>query len=137
MNWKIILGLSLFGILMGVLNVFGLTGGLEWLLWLIIALISAVVIEKSAPKLHVTSGFLVGFLDALFNGIITAIFWERYLLQNPDVLERLAQMPEGLAPEFFMLIASVLIGFVYGLFIGLVVFLIRKTKKRSAAAAGN
>jgi hypothetical protein len=137
MNWKIILGLSLFGILMGVLNVFGLTGGLEWLLWLIIALISAVVIEKSAPKLHVTSGFLVGFLDSLFSGIIVAFFWERYLLQNPDVLERLAQMPEGLAPEFFMLIASVLIGFVYGLFIGLVVFLIRKTKKRSAPAAGN
>ena len=137
MNWKIILGLSLFGILMGVLNVFGLTGGLEWLLWLIIALISAVVIEKSAPKLHVTSGFLVGFLDSLFSGIIVAFFWERYLLQNPDVLNRLAQMPEGLAPEFFMLIASVLIGFVYGLFIGLVVFLIRKTKKRSAPAAGN
>jgi hypothetical protein len=134
MNWKIILGLSLFGILMGILNVFGLTGGLEWILWLIIALISAIVIEKSAPKLHVTSGFLVGFLDTLFNGIITAIFWEKYLLQNPDALNRIAEMPEGLAPEFFMIIASVLIGFVYGLFIGLVVFLIRKTKKRSAGA---
>ena|SRR5688572_5954999 len=134
MNWKIILGLSLFGILMGVLSVFGLTGGLEWLLWLIIALISAVVIERSAPKLHVTSGFLVGFLDSLFSGIIVAFFWERYLLQNPDVLNRLAEMPEGLAPEFFMIIASVLIGFIYGLFIGLVVFLIRKTKRRSAAA---
>lgn len=136
MNWKVILGLSLFGVLMGILNVFGLAGSLEWLFWLIIALISAVVIEKSAPKLHVTSGFMVGFLDSLFNGIIVAIFWERYLLQNPDVLERLAQMPEGLAPEFFMIIASVLIGFIYGLFIGLVVFLIRKTKK-NAPAAGN
>lgn len=134
MNWKSILGLSLFGILMGVLNVFGLTGGLEWLLWLIIALISAVVIEKTSEGLLVTQGFMVGFLDSLFNGIITAVFWEKYLVQNPGVLDRLTEMPEGLAPEFFMIIASVLIGFVYGLFIGLVVYLTRKTKKRTKSA---
>ena len=131
MNWKTILSLSLFGILMGVLNVFGLTGGLEWLIWLIIALISALIIERTSEKMLVTQGFIVGFLATLYNGIIVAVFWKRYLLENPNVLDRLSQMPEGLAPEFFMIIASVLIGFVYGLFIGLVVFLTRKTKTRS------
>ncbi|MCB0724938.1 MAG: hypothetical protein KDC73_09530 [Ignavibacteriae bacterium] len=131
MNWKSVLPLSLFGILMGVLNVFGVTSGLEWILWLVIALISALVIEKTSERLLVTQGFLVGFLDSLFNGLVTAIFWEKYLLNNPNVLERLSEMPENLAPEFFIIIASVLIGMVYGLFIGLVVFLTRKAKRRS------
>ncbi|MCB0721309.1 MAG: hypothetical protein KDC42_03300 [Ignavibacteriae bacterium] len=131
MNWKSVLALSLFGILMGVLNVYGVTSGLEWILWLVIALISAFVIEKTSERLLVTQGFLVGFLDSLFNGLVTAIFWEKYLLNNPNVLERLSEMPENLAPEFFIIIASVLIGMVYGLFIGLVVFLTRKTKRRS------
>lgn len=132
MNWKSILTLSLFGALMGILNVFGLTGSLEWVLWLIIALISALILERTSEKMLVTQGFMVGFLASLINGIITAIFWEKYLANNPEVLTRLSEMPEGLAPEFYMIIASVLIGFVYGLFIGLIVFLTRKMKTKKS-----
>ena len=134
MNWKIVLVLSLLGVLIGIGNVFGLIMGIEWLVWLVAAVITAFVIEKTCSKLFVTQGFLTGFLQALFQGLVTAIFYQTYLAHNLEVLDEISKMPADIAPEFYIIIASVLIGLVYGLFIGLVVFIIRKLSKKNPPA---
>ena len=134
MNWKSVLGVSLFGVIIGLLNVYGLVTGLEWLVWVIIAFVSAFIIEKTAVKILVTQGFLAGFFQSLLNGIIVFIFWNQYILNHAKVLEDFENMPESLDPKYFSIIAAVLIGLFYGLFIGLVVFIIRKFKTKSKPA---
>lgn len=132
MNWKIVLTLSLFGVLMGVLSTLGFTHGyIEIVLWLVIAIISALVIERSSQNLLVTQGFIVGFLASLLKGIYTAIFSTTYFLNNPGVQEQFDQITADLPDEFYLIIVSVLVGLVYGLFVGFVVYLTRKTKTKS------
>lgn len=132
MNWKVILSLSLFGVLMGILSTLGLTQGyIEIILWLVIAIISALVIERTSQNLLVTQGFLVGFFASLLKGIYTAIFHTTYFLNNPGVQEQFDQITADLPDQFYLIIVSVFAGLIYGLFIGLVVYLTRKTKKRS------
>ncbi|HLT24889.1 MAG TPA: hypothetical protein VK004_07175 [Ignavibacteria bacterium] len=131
MNWKTILTLSLLGAIMGLLSVYGISKGyIEFALWMVIALISALTIERTTQKQLVTHGFLVGFLDGLFHGIVVAIFADTYFMNRPEVLEQYMQMGEGIPLSLYPVIASVLTGIVYGLFIGLIVYLTRKTTKR-------
>ena len=131
MNWKIVLSLSLLGILVGIANVFGFVVGLEWIVWLIVAVITAFAIEKTCKNLLVTQGFLTGFLQALLQGLVTAISYQTYLSNNLEVLDEISKMPQDIKPEFYIIIASVLIGLLYGLFVGLVVFIMRKFSKKS------
>ena len=71
MNWNLILKLSLFGLLMGVLSVFGLLPtGFEFFPWLIIAVISGYLISKHTTKLIITQSVVLG----LFMGIIVSVF---------------------------------------------------------------
>lgn|SRR5690606_5864660 len=131
MNWKTILTLSLLGAIMGLLSVYGISKGyIEFALWMIIALISALTIERTTQKQLVTHGFIVGFLDGLFHGIVVSIFATTYFMNRPEVLEQYSQMGEGIPLRLYPVIASVLTGIVYGLFIGLIVYLTRKTTKR-------
>lgn len=131
MNWKTILSLSIFGIIMGLLSVYGISKGfIEFALWMVIAVISALAIERTTRDKLVTHGFLVGFLDGLFHGIVVSILADTYFMNRPEVLELYMQMGETIPVRFFPIIASVLTGIVYGLFIGLIVYLTRKSTKR-------
>ena len=131
MNWKTILGLSIFGIIMGLLSVYGISKGfIEFGLWMVIAVISALAIERTTQKQLVTHGFLVGFFDGLFHGIVVSIMSTTYFMNRPEVLEQYMQMGEAIPVRFYPIIASVLTGIVYGLFIGLIVYLTRKSTKR-------
>jgi hypothetical protein len=137
MNWPLILVLSLFGILMGLLSLFGLTHGIEWILWLIIAVISAAVLAKKVQTRLFVSGFLVGVCDGVFNSIIQSLFFGTYLLNNPQVAEQIDQIPAGIDGRFFSLLAGPFIGLIFGLVVGLLAVIARKvTNKRSAEPTG-
>jgi len=49
MNWKLILQLSLFGLVMGVATVFFISSSVEPFCWLVVFLISAYTIARGAP----------------------------------------------------------------------------------------
>jgi hypothetical protein len=130
MNWKLIFGLAGFGLLMGVLSVFGYTGSIEWLLWLVIAVICAVIISKIVSGKLFLTGLLVGFFDGVFNSIVQSTFFDIYLSNNPRVAEGFGPVPGGLDPRLFVLIAGPFVGLLYGLFLGLLAWLAGRIFKR-------
>ncbi|HLG94261.1 MAG TPA: hypothetical protein VI546_05440 [candidate division Zixibacteria bacterium] len=132
MNWKLIFGLAGFGVLMGILSLFGYTQGIEWLLWLVIAIICSVVIAKTVSGKFFLTGLLVGILDGVFNSIVQSVFFDAYLSHNPRAAEGFGPIPGGLDPRFFILIAGPFIGLLYGLVLGLFAWLAGKLFRKPA-----
>ena len=134
MNWRWIFGLAGFGILMGVLSVFGYTGKIEWLFWLAIAVVCAVLIAKVVSEKLFLTGLLVGLLDGVFNSIVQSAFFNTYLANNPKFAEGFGPIPGGLDPRIFVLLAGPFVGLLYGLFLGLLTWLAGKIFKKPMAA---
>ncbi|MEO8447230.1 MAG: hypothetical protein ABI528_07020 [bacterium] len=130
MNWKI-WSLTLFGILMGLVSVLGIAKNFEWLLWLIIAVISGAVIAKVADRQIFTKGVVVGLFDGIFSSIIQGIMFNTYLSNNPDSIDGFKQIPIALEPQYVILFSGPFAGILFGLVIGFVAFMIDKvTGKR-------
>ena len=130
MNWKLIGTLALSGVVMGVLSLFGLTRhGIEPTLWLLIALGSAFVISKRAPRLYFLHGLLVGVLIGVANGLVQVVGFDTYLAHNPEAAEALAKSPGGADARTLLLIASPLIGSAYGLVLGGIAFVFARSTR--------
>ena len=129
MKWKTILLLSLFGILMGLNSVFGIVKNIEWLLWLIIAIVSAYILNKQTKKLLVTHAVITGLFMGILNAIIQSSLFDMYLANNPEI-EGFKQWPITIEPQDFLLMAGPFMGIVYGLVIGLFALLIKKISKK-------
>ena len=134
MNWKLIFGLAGFGIFMGVLSLFGYTGRIEWLFWLAIAVICAFVIVKVCFAKFFLTGLLVGLFDGIFNSLVQSAFFNTYLANNPKFAEGFGPIPGGLDPRVFVLIAGPFVGLLYGLFLGLLAWLVGKLFQKPIAA---
>ncbi|MBC8486991.1 MAG: hypothetical protein H8D45_13260 [Bacteroidetes bacterium] len=130
MNWKTILLLSLFAILMGFLSVFGIIPDFEWLMWLVIAIVSGYVLNKQTKKLLFTHAVVTGIIMGVFNAVIQSVLFDTYLLTDPQI-EGLSQWPTTIEPQYFLLIAGPFIGIVYGLVIGLFALIFKKISKSS------
>jgi hypothetical protein len=130
MNWKI-WSLTLFGILMGFLSVFGIERKILWILWIIIAVISGALIAKNADRQIFTKGAVVGLFDWIFFAIIQAVMFNTYLKNNPDSLDGFKEIPIAMEPQYVILFSGPFAGIIYGLFIGLLTFMFDKiTGKR-------
>ncbi len=135
MNWKLVFGLAGFGILMGILSLFGYTEGIEWLLWLVIAVICSVAIAKVLSAKLFLTGLLVGLLDGVFNSIVQSAFFATYLSNNTRTAEGFGPIPGGLDPRIFVLIAGSFIGLLYGLVLGLFAWLAGKIFKKAPVSS--
>jgi len=131
MKWDFVFGFSLFGIAMGAASLFGLTQGIEWLLWLVIALICAFVFAQKLETGHFLAALMAGLFMSVLNGLIQAAFFDMYLSNNTMTAERFQQIPGGVDARIFVLIASVIIGAVYGSVMGLFALLARKFVKKN------
>jgi len=119
MNWKLIFSLSVFGLAMGVASIFGcVPANLEWLYWLVIALICVFWIVRKATARLFLHGFLVGSIGGIISPILTAIFFSTYLAYNPSYAEQMQKMPAGMNPIIFRLILAPLIAGISGLALG-------------------
>lgn len=130
MKWKTILLLSLFGILMGLNSVFGIIKNVEWILWLVIAIISAYVLNKRTTKLLVTHAVVTGLFMGVLNAIIQSSLFDSYLANNPEI-EGFKQWPITVEPQYFLLMAGPFAGIIYGLIIGLFALIIKKISKKN------
>jgi thiamine transporter ThiT len=124
MNWKLIISLSLFGVVMGGLSLFGYTQhGIEPVLWILTGLFFSYLIAKYAPKRVFMHGLWVGILEGIIKSIITFAGWNTYIQHNN--MEAFSQ-PAPLSANLFTLIIGIVIGSVYGVILGLISILFRK-----------
>src|SRR5215470_1551418 len=114
MNWKLILTLSLFGLAMAVSSLFGL-GIFEFVIWLAIFVLYAVIIAKRAPGKYFLHGFLVSVVNSVWVTAIHAAFFSTYVRNNPQMVQG---TPPGMNPRIIMIIAGPVVGALMGIVAG-------------------
>jgi hypothetical protein len=130
MNWRLIVTLSLLGIVFGISSVFGFTAGCEWLAWLCIGVYSAWRFTRQSREELFLHGFYLGILAGFFSSIVQALFISAYLANNPRMVEALNALPQGLHPAAVVLIMGPIIGTVSGVAFGVLAVIIGKAMPR-------
>ena len=130
MNWKLVVGLSGFGLVMGVATVFVIPSNIEPLFWLLIFGVCAVLIARLAPGKHFLHGLCVSLVNAVWiTGIHVALF-DSYIATHAQEAEMMKGMP--IQGRLAMLLTGPIVGLISGLVLGLFAFIASKFVKRAA-----
>jgi hypothetical protein len=126
MNWKIVFLLSLFGLAMGIATVFVIPSNVEPFFWLVIFVISAFVIARSAPSLHFLHGLLVGIFNSVWITAAHIVFVNQYLANHAKEAAMMQAMPRPDSPRLMMAIVGPIAGVISGAVIGILAFIAGK-----------
>jgi hypothetical protein len=130
MNWRLILSLSLFGLLLGISSVLGLTREREWIGWLLIGAYASWKFAIRSREELFLHGFYLGILSGVFSSVVQALFISTYLSSNPRMVEALNALPQGLHPSAVILIMGPIIGTVIGVVFGVTAVVVGRVMKR-------
>jgi len=124
MNWRLILGLSVFGLLMAFGTVYFISSKIEPYCWLIIFAISAYSIAKNAEEKYFLHGLLVSLANCVWITGIHMILSAEYIAHHTDEAKQYVKMSAqtGLTITQTMLIMGPIIGIMSGLVLGLLAF---------------
>lgn len=125
MNWVLILSLSMFGILLGFLSVFGLTKRAEPLLWLVVGFFTIFVLYQKISELIFWHGFAIGIFWGCLNSLIQSLFFKTYLKNNPKYTEAYNKSSR-LKPRYLILIVGPLLGLLTGAVLGGLAWFVQK-----------
>src|SRR5256885_2510438 len=114
MNWKLIFGLSLFGLAMAIATVFWIPSSIEWIFWLVIFLICAYLIAKNAPGNYFLHGFLVSVVNSVWITIAHVALFSTYVANHPEMTEMNAKLPMAEHPKRMMAILGPIFGICFG-----------------------
>ena len=137
MDWKLIFGLSLFGLAMAVGTVFVIPSNVEPLFWLVILLICAFVIAKQRSSLHFLHGFLVGLVNCVWVTGAHIIFSSQYLAGHPKEAAMMRTMPMPDSPRLMMALVGPVVGIISGIVIGLLAWVAGKLVKPRQAVTSS
>ena len=131
MNWKLILYLSLYGLIMAIATVYWIPSSTEPIFWLIIFISCAYIIAKKCTGNYFWHGFMV----SIFNGIwVTAahfILFDSFVENHPESVEMNERMPDLLSQRAWMLVMGPVISIVSGLVLGLFSWIASKLVKKN------
>ena len=119
MNWKLILQLSLFGLVMAFATVFVVPSNLEPLLWLPIFIVCAWLIARFAPRFHFLHGLLLGVVNSVWVTAVHVALFDRYLAHHAKEAEMMRSSTMPIPPRLLMACVGPVIGVVSGVVIGL------------------
>lgn len=136
MNLKLILQLSLFGVIMAIATISLIPEKFEPIFWLVIFVFCAYVIAKAAPGKYFWHGFLVSIFNSVWLTAAHVICFNSYNAHHPDM----AKMTEKMGyftthPRMFMLLSGIPFGICFGLVLGLFAFIASKLVKPNPAKA--
>lgn len=137
MNWKLIFGLSLFGLAMGFATVFVISPRVEPFFWLVIFVISAFVIARQAPLRPFLHGFLLGIVNGVWVTGAHVLFYNGYLAGHPQEAAMMISPQTKLPPKILMAIVGSAIGVISGVVIGVLAYVVARainSGERSASA---
>ena len=129
MDWKLIFGLSLFGLAMGIGTVFVIPSNVEPIFWLLIFLICAFLIARKRPDRHFLHGLLVGIVNSVWVTGAHILFFSQYIANHPKEAAMMTTMPLPNHPRLMMACAGPIVGVISGLIIGLFAFVAGKIVK--------
>lgn len=121
MSWRLILGLSLFGLAMSVATVFVIPPKVEPVVWLVIFLICAYIIARLAPGRPFLHGLMVGIVNSVWVTAAHILFFTAYMANHPKEAAMARSMP--LPPKLMMAVTGPLIGVISGLVLGLFAYI--------------
>ncbi|MBU0508948.1 hypothetical protein KKH27_08955 [bacterium] len=113
MNWKLIFVVSLLGVLIGLVSLFGLVDLNQWFIAIMWWLIAALILGRFAHKKYFGHGLWTGVIESLVSSTLIYLFFDTYVANNPKVAEQLAQLPPGVDARSMMLI-NMLVGVIIG-----------------------
>ena len=132
MNWKLIFGLSMFGLAMAIATVYIIPSNVESILWPIILLICAWIISRNAPGKYFLHGFLVCLLNCVWITSTHIILQTTYIANHAQEAEQYKKMMPNMTITQGMLATGLVIGIGTGLVLGLLSFIASKIGKKKA-----
>jgi len=126
MNWKLILQLSLFGLVMGIATVFVISSAVEPFCWLVVFLISAYAIARRAPGRPFLHGVCVGLANSVWVTGSHMLLVNQYLARHAREAAMMSTMPMPTHPRLMMAMTGPVVGLVSGIVLG--IFAIVATK---------
>jgi hypothetical protein len=131
LNWKLILGLSVFGLVMAVLTVYVIPFNHEFFYWIPAFLLYGFLIAKLAPGKYFLHGFLTSLVNCFWITSIHVIMAKEYIERHPDEMKMMADWPMHDHPRRWMLIMGPAIGIACGLIVGGLSWLFAKAMKKN------
>ena len=119
MNWKLILQLSLFGLLMGIGTVFLIPSNIEPIFWLVIFVVCAYFIAKRSGGRYFLHGLLVSLVNSVWITASHIALFGSYIAHHPKEAKMMASMPLPDSPRLMMALTGPIFGIVFGLILGL------------------
>ena len=135
MNWKLIFGLSLFGLAMAVATVFVIPSNVEPVFWLVIFIVCAIVIAKYAPGKFFLHGLLVSLVNSVWVTAAHVLLFDPYIAHHAKEAAMMTRMPMPMAPRLMMMVTGPIVGVISGVVLGLFAFIASRVMKRGATAA--
>jgi hypothetical protein len=124
MNGKLIVQLSLFGLVMALATVWVIPSTVEPLAWLVIFPTCAYVIARRAPGSYFLHGLLVGILNSVWITSAHLLWFDAYIARHAREAEMMGRMP--LAPKAMMLVTGPIVGVVSGIFLGILALVVHR-----------
>lgn len=130
MNWKLIVTLSLFGLVMAFATVSLISSTVEPFCWLAIFCICAYLIAKKAPGMFLFHGFLVSMVNSVWITAVHVLFFDTYMAHHPEM----AAMSGPFQPSrVMMLVSGPIFGALSGIVLGVFAFVAAKLFRKPAA----
>ena len=129
MNLKLVLELSLFGLIISFVTLFRTPSNLEPVLWIIIFIICAIIIAFKCSGRYFLNGLGTGILDSVWMTLIHLLFFKTYISNHPFEREMINNSFFHDFPMVWMLFAGLGIGILAGLLLSIfaLLFTIQKS----------
>jgi hypothetical protein len=118
MDWKLILQLSVFGLVMGIATVFVIPSNVEPWFWLVIFCICAFLMARARSTLLFLHGLLVGIVNSLWITSAHVIFFSHYIAHHANEAALMKSMPLPDSPRLMMVLLGPAFGIISGLVLG-------------------
>ena len=132
MNWRLIFGLSLFGLAMAFATVYWISSNIEPFVWLPIFPLCAYLIVKHTSGKYFLHGFFISLVNCVWITGIHILLSKPYMAAHAQEAAQYAKMNTdlGLSVHRAMLLFGPIIGIISGIVLGLLAFAASKIFKR-------
>jgi len=103
-----------------------LAEGIDRYIWLAFTVVCSIWLARRTTCLHFAHGALVGFIVGCSSTFIQGVFATPLAANNPYIVEKFSEMPEGFDLQFFILRLVPFVGAGSALLTGLFTLIARK-----------